>query len=163
MSAIQVEMSPELIALLHQSNQPVDRTAREFIVLELFRRGSISSGKAGELLGTSYVSVYVDTDTAAGKALAGEFGLSQGLVISSRGGKYQALRHTGTVTPEQLTGYLTSYNGEAVALTTADVGAVPAIGYTAGYTPAVGGCPGGVCGVQTAYTGYAGGIRWWRG
>ena len=40
-------------ALLHQTNQPVQAAAREMIVLELYRRGAISSGKAAELLGTS--------------------------------------------------------------------------------------------------------------
>jgi predicted HTH domain antitoxin len=39
--------------LLHGLNQPVQQTVREFIVLELYRRGSISSGKAAQLLGMS--------------------------------------------------------------------------------------------------------------
>ena len=39
-----------LAALLHQTNQPVEQAGREMIVLELYRRGAISSGKAAELL-----------------------------------------------------------------------------------------------------------------
>jgi predicted HTH domain antitoxin len=40
-------------SVLQPFNQPVQRTAQEFVVLELYRRGSISSGKAAELLGMS--------------------------------------------------------------------------------------------------------------
>jgi len=39
-----------LVALLRPLNQPIKRTVRELIVLELYRRGMISSGKAAELL-----------------------------------------------------------------------------------------------------------------
>jgi predicted HTH domain antitoxin len=39
--------------LLQQLNQPVERAARELIVLELYRRGAISSGKAAHFLGLS--------------------------------------------------------------------------------------------------------------
>ena len=53
MSAIRIEIDEPLAALLHQTNQPVQAAAREMIVLELYRRGAISSGKAAELLGTS--------------------------------------------------------------------------------------------------------------
>jgi len=37
--------------MLHQTNQPVQEAAQEMILLELYRRGAISSGKAAELLG----------------------------------------------------------------------------------------------------------------
>ena len=53
MSTIRIEIDETLAALLHQTNQPVQAAAREMIVLELYRRGTISSGKAAELLGTS--------------------------------------------------------------------------------------------------------------
>jgi predicted HTH domain antitoxin len=53
MSGIQVDLEPDLVALLHQLNQPVKRAARELIILELYRRGAISSGKAAQLLGMS--------------------------------------------------------------------------------------------------------------
>lgn len=53
MSSVRIEIEEPLAALLHQTNQPVEQAAREMIVLELYRRGSISSGKGAELLGTS--------------------------------------------------------------------------------------------------------------
>jgi predicted HTH domain antitoxin len=55
MSTISLDLEEDLVALLRQSNQPVERVAREFIVLELYRRGAISSGKAAQLLGMSRV------------------------------------------------------------------------------------------------------------
>ena len=97
--------------------------------------------KAGEVLNTSYVSVYVDTDTAAGKALAGQFGVSQGLVISNRGATHQAVRHTGTLSPDQLNDYLVRYADTTVVAAPAPGGVSYPIG---------GGCAGGACG-------YAGG------
>jgi len=53
MSSVKIEIEEPLAALLHQTNQPVQQAGREMIVLELYRRGTISSGKAAELLGTS--------------------------------------------------------------------------------------------------------------
>ena len=53
MSSVKIEIEEPLAALLHQTNQPVQEAGREMIVLELYRRGNISSGKAAELLGTS--------------------------------------------------------------------------------------------------------------
>jgi len=50
---VTVDLEESLVALLRQSNQPVQQTARELIVLELYRRGTISSGKAAELMGVS--------------------------------------------------------------------------------------------------------------
>ncbi len=46
-----VELDDELAALLEQIQQPLAQAAREAVVLELYRRGIVSSGKAGELLG----------------------------------------------------------------------------------------------------------------
>ena len=51
MPVIQVDVDDELAALLHGLNQPVGAAARELIILELYRRGSLSSGKAAQLLG----------------------------------------------------------------------------------------------------------------
>ena len=51
MTNINIELQEDLVALLHQFNQPVQQSARELIVLELYRRGVVSSGKAAELLG----------------------------------------------------------------------------------------------------------------
>jgi predicted HTH domain antitoxin len=50
MSSVKIEIDEPLAALLHQTNQPVQKAAREMIVLELYRRGALSSGKAAELL-----------------------------------------------------------------------------------------------------------------
>jgi predicted HTH domain antitoxin len=46
-----VEIEDSLAELLQKTNQSLDKAAREMIVLELYRRGSISSGRAAELLG----------------------------------------------------------------------------------------------------------------
>ena len=51
MSKVTIELDEDLAAVLHQTNQPVQEAGREMIVLELYRRGTISSGKAAELLG----------------------------------------------------------------------------------------------------------------
>lgn len=50
MSTINLELEDELVAFLSSSNQPIERAVRELMVLELYRRGVISSGKAAELL-----------------------------------------------------------------------------------------------------------------
>ena len=47
---INVPLDTELAGLLQMYGKPVGDTARELIVLELYRQGKISSGKAGELL-----------------------------------------------------------------------------------------------------------------
>lgn len=51
MNTVKIDLQEGLAALLHQTNQPVQEAAREMIVLELYRRGAISSGKAAELVG----------------------------------------------------------------------------------------------------------------
>jgi predicted HTH domain antitoxin len=51
MSTVRIDLEEGLAALLHQTNRPIQEAAREMIVLELYRRGTISSGKAAELLG----------------------------------------------------------------------------------------------------------------
>jgi predicted HTH domain antitoxin len=51
MSTTKIDLDEDLAALLQQTNQTVENAAREMIVLELYRRGTISSGKAAELLG----------------------------------------------------------------------------------------------------------------
>jgi predicted HTH domain antitoxin len=45
-----VVVDDELAALLERE-QPLDQAAREALVMDLFRRGKVSTGKAGELLG----------------------------------------------------------------------------------------------------------------
>lgn len=53
MSVIQLDLDEEIAVFLQGSNQPVQQVARELIVLELYRRGTISSGKAAQLLDMS--------------------------------------------------------------------------------------------------------------
>ena len=48
MSLVTVTLDTDLAVLLQELNQPIQETAREMIVLELYRRGSISSGKAAQ-------------------------------------------------------------------------------------------------------------------
>jgi predicted HTH domain antitoxin len=55
MSTISIDLEEDLVALLRQANQPVERAVLELIVLELYRRGTISRGKAAQLLGMSRV------------------------------------------------------------------------------------------------------------
>ena len=128
----------------------------------------------GQVLSNQYVTVYVNTDTAAGKALAGQFEMSAGLVISTRGGDKQALRLNGTLTGADLTGVLTTLGSTTttVVSTPAVTGTVLPVSYTAPATtyaaPAVnyapvqtyapqmyaprmiisGGCANGRCGVR---------------
>lgn len=51
MDKSRLEIDPELVNVLRPlSDQPLQRFAEELIVLELYRRRQISSGKAAELL-----------------------------------------------------------------------------------------------------------------
>lgn len=51
MASTNIDLGEELGALLAKLGQPVGQAAREMIVLELYRRSLISSGKAAALLG----------------------------------------------------------------------------------------------------------------
>lgn len=51
MGVVRVELDQDLVDLLEELHRPVKQAARELIVLELYRQGEISSGKAAELLG----------------------------------------------------------------------------------------------------------------
>ena len=53
MDAVQVEIDGKLAALLQGFDQPLAHAIRELAVLELYRRGAISSGKAADLLDMS--------------------------------------------------------------------------------------------------------------
>ena len=53
MASTNLDLGEELRALLASLGQPVEHVAREMIVLELYRRGVISSGKAAALLGVA--------------------------------------------------------------------------------------------------------------
>jgi hypothetical protein len=61
-------------------------------------------------LAGKFVCVYVDTDTAAGRSLAGAFEVaSKGLVISDRAGTAQAFSLSGDLTREELSRTLAKY------------------------------------------------------
>jgi predicted HTH domain antitoxin len=51
-SIVQLDLADDVLAVLRESDRPLADAAREVIVLELYRRGAISSGRAAELLGT---------------------------------------------------------------------------------------------------------------
>ena len=50
MSEFVLNLEDEIVSLLRQVNQSVSKGARELIILELYRRGAISDGKAAQLL-----------------------------------------------------------------------------------------------------------------
>ena len=56
MSAANIEVDEELIGILRELNQPVDQTATELIVLELYLLGKISSGRAAAILRMSRIA-----------------------------------------------------------------------------------------------------------
>lgn len=74
-------------------------------------------------LKADYIPVRIDTTTEDGKKLADAFGVSQGVVLSDRTGKQVALKYEGTITSEQLTGYLTKYADQKEVVTTEVVSA----------------------------------------
>ena len=53
MASTHLDLGEELGALVAELGQPVEQVAREIIVLELYRRSLISSGKAAALLDVS--------------------------------------------------------------------------------------------------------------
>src|SRR5262249_26176454 len=81
-TAASAEKKP-MVVLIGQGADRINRLVKD---------GTISS-EAARLLRESYVSVYLDTETAGGKELANRFAISEGLVISGPGGSTQALRH----------------------------------------------------------------------
>lgn len=109
--------------------------------------------EVGQLLSSQYVSVYVNTDTAAGKALAGQFEMQAGLVISSRGGAKQALRLPGTVNGTDLTGVLTTLGTTSpVSTTGVVVSSAPAVTYVAPAAYAVPSAPLATYAAPAAYS-----------
>lgn len=50
MSSVTIEVDQELVDLLHNVGNPQDKL-KEYLVLEMYRRREVSSGKAAELLG----------------------------------------------------------------------------------------------------------------
>ncbi len=55
MARVNVELDDAVAEMLALLEQPLEQAAREVIALELYRRGLISSGKAGDLLGMDRV------------------------------------------------------------------------------------------------------------
>ena len=51
MKAARVELDQDLVDLLEELQRPAKEAARELIVLELYRQGEVSSGRAAQLLG----------------------------------------------------------------------------------------------------------------
>jgi hypothetical protein len=99
--------------------------------------GSIPAD-AAQLLRDRYVALYIDTDTAAGKELAGRFAVSTGLVISGPGGSVQAFRHSGTLSGPALTRQLGQYAAAGQPTTTVTTGATAAPSSSGVVIPAAG-------------------------
>jgi len=53
MSPIPIELDQDVVALLQELRVPVKQAARELIILELYRQGAISGGRAAKLFGES--------------------------------------------------------------------------------------------------------------
>jgi predicted HTH domain antitoxin len=51
MKALPVQLDQDLVELLEELQRPARKAARELIVLELYRQGEVSSGRAAQLLG----------------------------------------------------------------------------------------------------------------
>jgi len=51
MEAVPVQLDQDLVELLEDLQRPAKESARELIVLELYRQGEVSSGRAAQLLG----------------------------------------------------------------------------------------------------------------
>ena len=51
MGTVPVELDQDLVDLLEELQRPAKEAARELIVLELYRQGEVSSGRAAQLLG----------------------------------------------------------------------------------------------------------------
>jgi Uncharacterised protein family (UPF0175) len=48
-----MEIEDDLASVVRSLNQPLSQAARELMVLELYRRGALSSGRSAELLSMS--------------------------------------------------------------------------------------------------------------
>jgi len=51
MSTVNLNLDDDLVEILGELQQPVDKAAIELMVLELYRMGKLSSGRASSLLG----------------------------------------------------------------------------------------------------------------
>ena len=50
MGSARLELDADIVALLEAQDRPIQETARELIVLELYREGQLSGGRAAEFL-----------------------------------------------------------------------------------------------------------------
>ncbi|HEY5871279.1 MAG TPA: UPF0175 family protein [Candidatus Tectomicrobia bacterium] len=55
MSEVICDLPPELVSVLRELGEPAP-IVKEYVVIELYRRGLLSSGKAAELLGMNRVA-----------------------------------------------------------------------------------------------------------
>src|SRR5687767_15465336 len=51
MATVHFDLNEDLLTLLRQQHSSIEVAARELMVMELYRRGAVSRGKAAELLG----------------------------------------------------------------------------------------------------------------
>ena len=99
-------------------------------VAVLIGRGDVGkqvSAEAAVALRQNFVCLYVDVATPAGQELSAAFQLNEGLVISDKSGKAQALRHAGAVAPADLSRYATQYANPAVVTKTEYVNTTAAL------------------------------------
>ncbi len=81
-------------------------------------------------LKADYIAVRIDTTTADGQRMVAAFGITQGVILSDRSGKQMALKHEGTLTPEQASEYLAKYATVSTVSTTEYRSAVaPVVSY----------------------------------
>ena len=119
------------------------------------------TAEAKKVLSEKFVCVTVDVTTDGGKALAGQFQLTDGLVISSAGGNLQALRQSGAVSAADLTRHTAAYANVGGTPATTVTAGQPVVTSTSGYTPAAvypagtaptfSSCPNGNCGAVSAF------------
>lgn len=55
MSTVNLNLDEDLVGILSELRQPIDKAAIELIVLELYRIGKISSGRGAAILGMSRI------------------------------------------------------------------------------------------------------------
>ena len=91
-------------------------------------RDGVVSAEVKKLLADRYVCLYVDTDTRAGKTLAGAFQVaSRGLVISDRAGASQAFSLSGDLTGAELARTLQKYADRDIQATETVIREAPAV------------------------------------
>lgn len=105
-----------------------------------------------QILKQSYVPVYIDARTEAGKALADAFGVPEGvgIVLSDRTGKLQAFRHEGDLPDSRIAQYLERFADPTLVVQTTVSNPSRRSNYgpggaAAGYCPTCPTCPNGRC------------------